>query len=86
MAVIISFYNSSYSSSTTIFIFLTRLKIKEMNPKEVEKCYKCKNWIGFLENAVYVETGRTGQEWQVDYGFITNPLQKNFTMNHVLII
>ncbi len=50
-----------------------------MNPKEVEKCYKCKNWIGFLENAVFVETGRMGQEWQVGYGFITNPLQKKLS-------
>jgi hypothetical protein len=49
-----------------------------MNPKEVEKCCKCRNWIGFLENAVCVETGRMGQEWQVGYGFITNPLQKKF--------
>ncbi len=49
-----------------------------MNPKEVEKCYKCRNWIGFLENAVCVETGRMGQEWQVGYGFITNPLQRKF--------
>jgi hypothetical protein len=57
-----------------------------MNPKEVEKCCKCKNWIGFLENAVCIDTGRMGQEWQSGYGFITNRLEQNFIMNHVFII
>jgi hypothetical protein len=49
-----------------------------MNPKEVEKCCKCRNWIGFLENAVCVETGRMGQERQTGFGFITNPLERKF--------
>jgi hypothetical protein len=48
-----------------------------MHPKEVEKYCKCRNWIGFLENAVCIETGRMGQEWQSGYGFITN-IRKKF--------
>ena len=48
-----------------------------MNIKE--ECCKWRNCIDFLENAVCVETGRMGQEWQVIYGFIINNLKSYIT-------
>lgn len=39
--------------------------------KEVTRCFECKEWIGFLDDAIGVEIGRLGENWGDGHPFIT---------------
>ena len=39
--------------------------------EEVRKCFKCKEWIGFLDDAIGIEIGRMGGDWSSGSAFIT---------------